>query len=438
MDRPVVSIIGKPNVGKSTLFNRLIGKRVSITEDTPGITRDRIYQPAEWTGHNFYLVDTGGIDLETKETMNQSILSQAIRAAEDSDVILFVVDGKKGMTYEDENLAFELRKLSKPVILVVNKIDSKKAEENIYEFYTLGFENIVSVSAEQALGLGDLLDEIVARFPEKISTDEVENHTRISIIGKPNVGKSSLVNRLLNEDRMIVTAVAGTTRDSIDSEITYNGARYTLIDTAGIRRKRSIDEAVERYSVSRSFDAIDRSHIAILVIDATAGVTEQDSKIIGYAHDAGKAMIILVNKWDLIEKDNTSYKNFEDRIRTQLSFLPYVPILFVSVRTGQRIHRLMETVQAVENNYYLRVRTGILNQIITDAILYSPPPTDKGKRLKILYAMQASVGPPKFLLFVNDKELMHFSYLRYLENRIRQSFGFMGVPLTFELRNRKE
>ena len=343
MDRPVVSIIGKPNVGKSTLFNRLIGKRVSITEDTPGITRDRIYQPAEWTGHNFYLVDTGGIDLETKETMNQSILSQAIRAAEDSDVILFVVDGKKGMTYEDENLAFELRKLSKPVILVVNKIDSKKAEENIYEFYTLGFENIVSVSAEQALGLGDLLDEIVARFPEKISTDEVENHTRISIIGKPNVGKSSLVNRLLNEDRMIVTAVAGTTRDSIDSEITYNGARYTLIDTAGIRRKRSIDEAVERYSVSRSFDAIDRSHIAILVIDATAGVTEQDSKIIGYAHDAGKAMIILVNKWDLIEKDNTSYKNFEDRIRTQLSFLPYVPILFVSVRTGQRIHRLMET-----------------------------------------------------------------------------------------------
>lgn len=438
MKYPIVTIIGRPNVGKSTLFNRIVGKRVSITEDIPGVTRDRISHLAEWGGRDFILVDTGGLDFLNKEHISTEILEQAKIGIEETDVIIFIVDGKNGITPVDSDIAMVLRKSKKPTILAVNKLDDHSKFDNIYEFYSLGITEVEGISAEQALGIGDLLDRVIEHLPDTSGIQADDDITKIAFVGKPNVGKSSLINKILNENRLIVSDEAGTTRDSIHLEINIDDTKYILIDTAGVRRKRSITDAVERYSVSRTFDAIDRSDISILLIDAVEGITEQDSKIIGYAHNKSRALIILVNKWDLIEKDSSSIYAFEKKIRTELPFLSYVPILFISAKTGKRIDKIFDLVKIVDNNYHLRVSTGILNDIIDNAITFNPPPTDKGRRLKLYYSTQIQTAPPKFLLFVNDKELMHFSYLRYIENQIRDNFGFTGVPLTFELRNRKE
>ncbi|QQK07538.1 ribosome biogenesis GTPase Der [Miniphocaeibacter halophilus] len=436
MKKPIVAIVGRPNVGKSTLFNRIVGKRVAITQDDPGVTRDRLYQEAEWQNRYFSLVDTGGIEIDAKERFSKEIINQVELAIDTAEIILFVVDGRTGITPDDREIANLLRKSKKEIILVVNKIDNKKFEDNIYEFYELGIENIKSISAENSMGLGDLLDDIVEKFPVDLDVESDEDITKVAIIGKPNVGKSSLINRLLGEERMIVTDIAGTTRDSIDSKFKYNGEDYILVDTAGLRRKRAINEEVERFSVVRTLDAIDKSDICVLMIDAKEGVTEQDSKIIGYAHDQGKAMIISVNKWDLVEKDNKSYTNFEREIRNKLGFINYVPIIFMSVKNNLRVYKLFELIEQINNNYSMRISTGILNDIINDAILHNPPPTDKGERLKIFYITQVAVRPPKFIIYVNKSSLMHFSYIRYIENQIRENFHFTGVPLIFELRER--
>ncbi|HHX68250.1 MAG: ribosome biogenesis GTPase Der [Miniphocaeibacter sp.] len=436
MKKPVVAIVGRPNVGKSTLFNRIVRKRVAITQDDPGVTRDRLYQEAEWQNRYFNLVDTGGIELDSKERFSKEIINQVELAIETAEIVLFVVDGRAGITSDDREIANLLRKSKKEIILVVNKIDNKKFEDNIYEFYELGIDNIKAISAENSMGLGDLLDDIVEKFPIDLDMESDEDITKVAIIGKPNVGKSSLINRLLGEERMIVTDIAGTTRDSIDSKFKYNGEDYILVDTAGLRRKRAISEEVERFSVVRTLDAIDKSDICVLMIDAKEGVTEQDSKIIGYAHDQGKAMIISVNKWDLIEKDNKSHINFEREIRNKLGFINYVPIIFMSVKNNLRVYKLFELIEQINNNYSMRISTGILNDIINDAILYNPPPTDKGERLKIFYITQVAVRPPKFIIYVNKSSLMHFSYIRYIENQIRENFHFTGVPLIFELRER--
>lgn len=436
MKKPVVAIVGRPNVGKSTLFNRIVRKRVAITQDDPGVTRDRLYQEAEWQNRYFNLVDTGGIELDSKERFSKEIINQVELAIETAEIVLFVVDGRAGITSDDREIANLLRKSKKEIILVVNKIDNKKFEDNIYGFYELGIDNIKAISAENSMGLGDLLDDIVEKFPIDLDMESDEDITKVAIIGKPNVGKSSLINRLLGEERMIVTDIAGTTRDSIDSKFKYNGEDYILVDTAGLRRKRAISEEVERFSVVRTLDAIDKSDICVLMIDAKEGVTEQDSKIIGYAHDQGKAMIISVNKWDLIEKDNKSHINFEREIRNKLGFINYVPIIFMSVKNNLRVYKLFELIEQINNNYSMRISTGILNDIINDAILYNPPPTDKGERLKIFYITQVAVRPPKFIIYVNKSSLMHFSYIRYIENQIRENFHFTGVPLIFELRER--
>lgn len=436
MKKPVVAIVGRPNVGKSTLFNRIVRKRVAITQDDPGVTRDRLYQEAEWQNRYFNLVDTGGIELDSKERFSKEIINQVELAIETAEIVLFVVDGRAGITSDDREIANLLRKSKKEIILVVNKIDNKKFEDNIYEFYELGIDNIKAISAENSMGLGDLLDDIVEKFPIDLDMESDEDITKVAIIGKPNVGKSSLINRLLGEERMIVTDIAGTTRDSIDSKFKYNGEDYILVDTAGLRRKRAISEEVERFSVVRTLDAIDKSDICVLMIDAKEGVTEQDSKIIGYAHYQGKAMIISVNKWDLIEKDNKSHINFEREIRNKLGFINYVPIIFMSVKNNLRVYKLFELIEQINNNYSMRISTGILNDIINDAILYNPPPTDKGERLKIFYITQVAVRPPKFIIYVNKSSLMHFSYIRYIENQIRENFHFTGVPLIFELRER--
>lgn len=436
MKKPVVAIVGRPNVGKSTLFNRIVRKRVAITQDDPGVTRDRLYQEAEWQNRYFNLVDTGGIELDSKERFSKEIINQVELAIETAEIVLFVVDGRAGIKSDDREIANLLRKSKKEIILVVNKIDNKKFEDNIYEFYELGIDNIKAISAENSMGLGDLLDDIVEKFPIDLDMESDEDITKVAIIGKPNVGKSSLINRLLGEERMIVTDIAGTTRDSIDSKFKYNGEDYILVDTAGLRRKRAISEEVERFSVVRTLDAIDKSDICVLMIDAKEGVTEQDSKIIGYAHYQGKAMIISVNKWDLIEKDNKSHINFEREIRNKLGFINYVPIIFMSVKNNLRVYKLFELIEQINNNYSMRISTGILNDIINDAILYNPPPTDKGERLKIFYITQVAVRPPKFIIYVNKSSLMHFSYIRYIENQIRENFHFTGVPLIFELRER--
>lgn len=432
----VVSIVGRPNVGKSTLFNKLVGRREAITEDTPGVTRDRLYREAEWQNHRFTMVDTGGFEPDKENVIAKHIRMQAQIAIETSDVILFLVDGKEGVLSEDRQVANLLRRSGKPVIVVVNKIDTHHTPSDVYEFYELGFSEVMVISAEQGYGLGDLLDEVIAKLPLESSEEEESEITKVALIGKPNVGKSSMINFILKEDRMIVTDIAGTTRDAIDSYIQRGDDEYIFIDTAGLRRKRAINEAVERYSVVRTLSAIDRSDIAVLLIDATEGVTEQDTKIVGYAHDQGKGIIIVVNKWDLIVKDNHSFTQYERDIRNNLGFLAYAPILFTSVVTGQRVEKLFDVIKMVNNNYNLRINTGTLNEIINEATLRNSPPTDKGERLKIFYATQVSVAPPKFLIFVNKKELFHFSYLRYIENNIRQKFGFVGVPLQFEIRSR--
>ena len=437
MNAPIVTLVGRTNVGKSTLFNRLVGKRKSITEDINGVTRDRVYDKVEWLNHEFILADTGGLDISNKDLMNVEIKSQVEKALLESDLILFVVDGREGINPHDYDIANEIRKYNKKVIIVANKIDGSIIPDHIYDFYQFGFDDLISISAEGSKNLGDLLDKIVDSIDfSKFDTDL--DATRIAIIGKPNAGKSSLVNHLLNEERMIVTDIAGTTRDAIDSYWQYNGNNYVLIDTAGLRRKNKVSDNIEYYANQRTFDAVDSSEICLFLIDATVGVTEQDTKIAGYAHNKKKAIIIAVNKWDKVKKETNTMRNMEKEIRNKLSFALYAPIIFISVLKGQRITDLLNLIEIVNSNYHTRIKTGVLNTILQDAIMMTAPPQDKGKRLKIYYISQVQTAPPKFLLHVNDKELMHFSYQRYLENQIRQNYSLQGVPFTFEIRERKE
>jgi len=436
MSRPVVCIVGRPNVGKSTLFNKLAGRRISITEDTPGITRDRIYAEGEWLNNYYTIIDTGGLDPRSDDIFMSNIKKQVQVAIDTADVILFVVDGLEGITQTDIEIGNLLRKSGKPILLVVNKIDTKKELIHFYDFFELGFENINYVSAEASLGIGDLLDEIVKNFPKDSEPITYKDAIRVAFIGRPNSGKSSLVNYILGEERNIVTDIPGTTRDAIDSYFEYKDNKFILVDTAGLRKKKYIDEKVERYSVIRTLTTIDRSDVCVLVIDGTVGITEQDSKIAGYAHDNGKAMIIAINKWDIVQKDDKSYKEFEKSVRDTLGFIQYAPILFISAKTGKRVDKLLDTINLVYLNYTKRISTGKLNDIINEAVLMNQPPSDKGKRGKIYYATQVSVKPPRFVIFVNDKELIHFSYARYLENQIRLYCDFTGTPIILEFREK--
>lgn len=438
MSKPIVAIVGRPNVGKSTLFNVLAGEQISIVKDTPGVTRDRIYADVNWLDHYFTIIDTGGIEPETSDRMLKFMREQAEIAIETADVILFLVDVRQGLMDADYKVADMLRRSGKPILLVVNKVDSfEKFMPDVYEFYNLGIGDPIPVSSSSRLGLGDMLDEVVKFFDEG-SRDEIEDECpRIAIIGRPNAGKSSIINKLLGEERVIVSDVAGTTRDAIDTEVVRNENHYVFIDTAGLRRKSKIKEDLERYSIIRTVSAVERCNVAVLVIDATEGVTEQDAKIAGIAHERGKGMIVAVNKWDLVEKDDKTIYRFSEDIRDVLSFMPYAELIFISAKTGQRLPRLFETIDAVIENHSLRIATGVLNEIVSEAVAMQQPPSDKGKRLKIYYVTQVSVKPPTFVIFVNDKELMHFSYTRYLENRIRDTFGFRGTPLKFIIRERK-
>ncbi|MDY6086008.1 MAG: ribosome biogenesis GTPase Der [Peptoniphilaceae bacterium] len=436
--RPIVSIVGRPNVGKSTLFNKLVGSRVSITEDTPGVTRDRLYREAEWLGRTFLLMDTGGLEVNSDDLMQSEIEQQVDFALREASLVLFLVDVKDGVTPMDRMIATKIRKTGKSCLLVVNKVDSHATPPEVYEFYELGFDSLSIISAEQQYGLGDLLDEILDLLPENETTAEEEDALKIALIGKPNVGKSSLVNRLLGEERMIVTNIPGTTRDAIDSYYERDGRHYVLIDTAGLRRKSAVNSRIEAYSALRTLSSVDRADLCLFLIDAEHGPTEQDAKIAGYAHDQHKAAIIVVNKWDLVVKDTMTQKRMEDEIRTILSFNHYAPLITVSVKTGQRLDRLFKLIQEVDEHYSFRISTGLLNEVIRDAVVMTPPPTDKGKRLKIYYASQVATRPPKFIFYVNDADLFHFSYLRYLENTLRKNFDFTGVPLQLEVRERKE
>jgi len=439
MSKPIVAVVGRPNVGKSTLFNALAGERISIVKDTPGVTRDRIYADVSWLDYNFTMIDTGGIEPDSGDIILSQMREQAQIAIDTADVIMFVVDVRQGLQDADSKVADMLRRSHKPVVLVVNKVDSfEKFQADVYEFYNLGIGEPFPISATEKTGLGDMLDEVVKYFPESAKNEVEDERPRIAIIGKPNVGKSSLINKLAQEDRVIVSNIAGTTRDAIDTAIKYNGQEYVFIDTAGIRRKSKITEEIERFSIIRAVAAVERCDVAIIMIDATEGVTEQDAKIAGIAHDRGKGIIIAVNKWDAIEKDNNTVKEHTQDIRDVLSFMPYAEILFISAKSGQRLHKIFETIDVVIENNSMRVATGVLNEIVAEAVAMQQPPTDKGKRLKIYYVTQVSVKPPTFVVFVNDKNLMHFSYTRYLENRIRDTFGFKGTALKFITRERKE
>ena len=435
MEKPIVSIIGAPNVGKSTLFNKIVGKKISITEDTPGVTRDRINADASWLNRHFLLVDTGGLDFKDTDIFKVNIKEQVNLALDMSDVIIFLTDGVLGVTSTDREISNFLRKSNKKIVLAINKFDSKQTKENYYDFFELGFDNPVLISSEQGTGVGDLLDEVIKGFPSNEEIDD-DSDIRVTFIGKPNVGKSLLVNKIIGQERSIVTNMAGTTRDAIDSKFRYKDENYILVDTAGLRKKAKINEAIERYSVIRTLTAIERSNVCVLVIDANEGVSEQDSKIVGYAHDNNKAIIVAVNKWDLIEKDNTTMKEFEYNIRKRLPFINYAPIVYISALTGQRIVNLLDTILIVNNNYNHRIKTGVLNDILNRAVLSTQAPSDKGKRAKLYYGSQVAVRPPTFLLSVNDKKLFHFSYVRYLENQIREYFGFDGVPIIIRLKNR--
>ena len=435
MEKPIVSIIGAPNVGKSTLFNKIVGKKISITEDTPGVTRDRINADASWLNRQFLLVDTGGLDFKDTDIFKVNIKEQVNLALDMSDVIIFLTDGVLGVTSTDREISNFLRKSNKKIVLAINKFDSKQTKENYYDFFELGFDNPVLISSEQGTGVGDLLDEVIKGFPSNEEIDD-DSDIRVTFIGKPNVGKSLLVNKIIGQERSIVTNMAGTTRDAIDSKFRYKDENYILVDTAGLRKKGKINEAIERYSVIRTLTAIERSNVCVLVIDAKEGVSEQDSKIVGYAHDNNKAIIVAVNKWDLIEKDNTTMKKFEYDIRKRLPFINYAPIVYISALTGQRIVNLLDTILIVNNNYNHRIKTGVLNDILNRAVLSTQAPSDKGKRAKLYYGSQVAVRPPTFLLSVNDKKLFHFSYVRYLENQIREYFGFDGVPIIIRLKNR--
>ena len=437
--KPIVAVVGRPNVGKSTLFNALAGENISIVKDTPGITRDRIYADVTWLDKTFTLIDTGGIEPDSKDVILSQMRSQAEIAMENADVIIFLVDVKQGLQDADSKVADMLRRSKKPVVLVVNKVDSfQKYMADVYEFYNLGMGDPHPVSAVNRLGIGDMLEEVVSYFPEGVGEEEEDDRVRVAIVGKPNVGKSSLINKILGENRLIVSDIAGTTRDAVDTEVTYQGKEYVFIDTAGVRRKNKIKEDLEHYMIVRTVSAVERADVVVMMIDATEGVTEQDAKIAGIAHDRGKAIIVAVNKWDAVEKDDKTIYRFTERVKDTLSFMPYAEILFLSAKTGQRIPKLFETIDIVNENHAMRVATGVLNEIMTEAVAMQQPPSDKGKRLRLYYITQVSVKPPTFVIFVNDKELMHFSYTRYIENQIRETFGFKGTPLHFIIRERGE
>ena len=435
-NRPIVAVVGRPNVGKSTLFNKLAGKRISIVEDTPGVTRDRIFTEVEWLNKYFTLIDTGGIEPENDDIILTQMRNQAMLAMDMAHVIVFVVDGKSGITSADREVGLMLRKTNKPVILAVNKIDNMNLVDNIYDFYELGLGEPHPISSANAMGLGDLLDEIVENFPEGLNTEYNEDIIRVAITGKPNAGKSSILNKILGEDRVIVSPIAGTTRDAVDTYFEKGDQQYLLIDTAGIRRKSKVYERVEKFSVLRSMSAVSRADVVLIVIDATEGVTEQDTKVAGIAHDEGKACIFVVNKWDLVEKDNKTLGNYTNEIRDMFPFMNYAPILFVSAVTNQRMSKILDTVDKVAAEHSKRVSTSQLNDVIGEAVMLNQPPSDKGKRLKIYYGAQTGVKPPKITLYINSKDLTHFSYQRYLENKIRENFGFEGTSMQFEYREK--
>ncbi len=438
MSKPIVAIVGRPNVGKSTLFNALAGEEISIVKDTPGVTRDRIYADVAWLDRAFTLIDTGGIEPDSRDVILSQMREQAQIAIDTADVIVFLTDVRQGLTDADSKVADMLRRSGKPVVLVVNKVDSfQKLMPDVYEFYNLGLGDPVPISSASRLGLGDMLDEVAGHFPEEGEEEEDDDRPKIAIVGKPNVGKSSIINKLTGENRVIVSDIAGTTRDAIDTNVVRGGQEYVFIDTAGLRRKSKVKEELERYSIIRTVTAVERADVVVLVIDAVEGVTEQDAKIAGIAHDRGKGVIIAVNKWDAIEKNDKTIYEYTNRIRTTLSYMPYAEMLFLSALTGQRLSKLFDLIDLVIQNQNLRIATGVLNEIVTEAVALQQPPSDKGKRLKIFYVTQVAVKPPTFVIFVNDKELMHFSYTRYLENKIREAFGFKGTALKFFIRERK-
>lgn len=439
MSKPVVAIVGRPNVGKSTLFNALAGERISIVKDTPGVTRDRIYADVTWLNYEFTMIDTGGIEPESKDVIIRQMREQAQIAMDTADVIIFMTDVRQGVVDSDAKVADMLRRSLKPVVLVVNKVDSfEKYMADVYEFYNLGIGEPIPISAASMLGLGDMLERVSSFFPNDATESEGEEIPKVAIVGKPNVGKSSLINRLAGENRVIVSDIAGTTRDAVDTKVTYNGKEYLFIDTAGLRRKSRIKEELERFSIIRAVSAVEKADVVIVMIDAVEGVTEQDAKIAGIAHERGKGILVVVNKWDAIEKDDKSVYRYKEKIRQTLSFMPYAEIMFISVQTGQRVNKMFDIIDAVIENNSMRIATGVLNEIVTEAVAMQQPPSDKGKRLKIFYVTQVAVKPPTFVIFVNDKELMHFSYVRYLENRIREAFGFEGTSLKFIIRERKD
>ena len=439
MSKPIVAIVGRPNVGKSTLFNGLAGENISIVKDTPGVTRDRIYADVTWLDYHFTLIDTGGIEPDSSDVILAQMREQARIAIDTADVIVFLTDVRPGLVDADSKVADMLRRSRKPVLLVVNKVDSfEKFMPDVYEFYNLGIGDPIPVSAASRLGIGDMLDEVVKHFPRRDAEEEEDERPKIAIVGKPNVGKSSIINRLIGENRVIVSDIAGTTRDAIDTNVRHDGKEYVFIDTAGLRRKSRIKEELERYSIIRTVTAVERADVVVLVIDALEGVTEQDAKIAGIAHERGKGMIIAVNKWDAIEKNDKTIYEYTSRIRTTLSYMPYAELMFISAVTGQRLPKLFDRIDMVIQNQNLRVSTGVLNEIMTEAVALQQPPSDKGKRLKLYYITQVAVKPPTFVIFVNDKELMHFSYTRYLENKIREAFGFKGTSLKFLIRERGE
>jgi len=437
VSKPVVAIVGRPNVGKSTLFNYLAGRRISIIEDTPGVTRDRIYAETEWRGKTFTLIDTGGIEAQSEDHIKQQMVRQAQIAIDTADVIVLMVDLKTGLTAADEDVAVMLRKAAKPVVLAVNKADSVgSTPPEAYEFYNLGIGEIFPVSSVNGLGIGDLLDEIYNNFPEESNDEQEEDYIKVAVIGKPNAGKSSIINKILGEERVIVSDIPGTTRDAIDTFYEKDGKHYMFIDTAGIRRKSRIDEEIEKYSIIRSWSAVDRADVCVVMVDAVDGITEQDTKIAGYAHEQGKASIIVINKWDLVSKETGTMEDYRKKVRKDLEFMSYAPVVFISAKTGQRLGRLFELIDYVHDQASFRVSTGVLNDVLNDAIAMVQPPSDKGKRLKIYYMTQTGVKPPSFVLFVNNAELMHYSYERYLKNTLRSNFGFEGTPLLFTIKEK--